>query len=179
MSMANEVNNLPEQDDTNFFVRFLKYFIPWKGDGASEIIRKIVFAFSIVLFVLSLNELTDFLKTDQAELNYAQGIVKYEPDWDNGLELDNVDIQIAVAHKRVAFLIAAVGHRHLAAGINRRHRRSLGRTAATNHKQAFTRSAVFLQNITHAQIIRVIPHHLVTLLVEDVHLYDVLVFHID
>ena len=95
MSMANEVNNLPEQDDTNFFVRFLKYFIPWKGDGASEIIRKIVFAFSIVLFVLSLNELTDFLKTDQAELNYAQNIVKYEPDWDDELNLDDVSADIS------------------------------------------------------------------------------------
>ena len=90
MSMANEVKNLSEQDNTNFFIRFIKYFVPWKGDGSSEIIRKIVFVFSIVLFVMSLNELTDFLKTDQAELNYAQSIPKYEPDWDDDLNLDSV-----------------------------------------------------------------------------------------
>lgn len=94
MSMANEVKNLSEQDSSNFFIRFLKYFVPWKGDGSSEIIRKIVFVFSIVLFVASVNELTDFLKTDQAELNYAQSIVKYEPDWDDDLNLDSVDAQI-------------------------------------------------------------------------------------
>ena len=39
---------------------------------------------------MSLNELTDFLKTDQAELNYAQSIAKYEPDWDDDLNLDSV-----------------------------------------------------------------------------------------
>lgn len=94
MSMANEVKNLSEEDNTNFFVRFIKYFVPWKGDGASEIIRKIVFVFSIVLFVMSVNELTDFLKTDQAELNYAQGIVKYAPKWDDDLDLDSVGDEV-------------------------------------------------------------------------------------
>ena len=97
MSMANEVKNLSAQDNSNFFVRFIKYFIPWKGDSFAEIIRKFVFMGSIVVFALSVNELTDFLKTDQAELNYAQGIVKYEPDWDNGLELDNVDADVSEA----------------------------------------------------------------------------------
>ena len=92
--MANEVKNLSSEDNSNFFVRFLKYFIPWKGDNAAEIVRKIIFVFSIVLFAFSINELTDFLKTDQAELNYAQGIVKYEPNWDDGLELDGVDTGI-------------------------------------------------------------------------------------
>ena len=32
MSMANETMNLSEKDDTNFFVRVVRYFIPWKGD---------------------------------------------------------------------------------------------------------------------------------------------------
>ena len=31
MSMANETMNLSEKDDTNFFVRVVRYFIPWKG----------------------------------------------------------------------------------------------------------------------------------------------------
>jgi hypothetical protein len=46
MSMANETMNLSEKDDTNFFVRVVRYFIPWKGDGAGEVFRKIVFMFS-------------------------------------------------------------------------------------------------------------------------------------
>lgn len=82
MSMANEVKNISEKDNTNFFIRFIKYFIPWKGDAGSEIVRKIVFVFSIFLFAFSINELTDFLKSDAAELNYAEEIVKYEPDFD-------------------------------------------------------------------------------------------------
>ena len=94
MSMANEVKNLSAVVNSNFFVRFLKYFIPWKGDGVGEIIRKFIFIGSIVIFALSINELTDFLKTDQAELNYAQGIVKYEPDWDTDLELDGVGTDV-------------------------------------------------------------------------------------
>ena len=37
MSMANETMNLSEKDDTNFFVRVVRYFIPWKGDGVGEV----------------------------------------------------------------------------------------------------------------------------------------------
>ena len=36
MSMANETMNLSEKDDTNFFIRVVRYFIPWKGDGAKR-----------------------------------------------------------------------------------------------------------------------------------------------
>lgn len=89
MSMANEVKGLQKQDDTNFFVRTIKYFLPWKGDDFSEVIRKIVFMFSIVIFVISINELTSFLKSDEIELSYAQSMTKYEPDWD---ALDSEDV---------------------------------------------------------------------------------------
>ncbi len=82
MSMANETRNISEKDDTNFFIRFIKYFVPWRGDPKSEVMRKIIFIFSIFLFAFSLNELTDFLQSDASELNYAQEIVKYEPDFD-------------------------------------------------------------------------------------------------
>lgn len=81
--MTNEIKNLQKQDDTNFFLRFVKYFIPWKGDGFSEVMRKIVFASSIVLFVISINELTSFLKHDDIELSYAQSMTKYEPNWND------------------------------------------------------------------------------------------------
>lgn len=94
MSMANEVKNLQKQDDTNFFVRAVRYFLPWKGDDASEIIRKIVFMCSIVIFALSLNELTSFLKSDKPELSYAQSMTMYEPDWNSldDSEPDSEDI---------------------------------------------------------------------------------------
>lgn len=81
MSMANEIKNISEKDDSNFFVRFVKYFVPWKGDKSAEVVRKIVFIFSIFIFVFSINELTDFLKSDQEQINYAQEIVKYEPNF--------------------------------------------------------------------------------------------------
>ena len=72
MSMANETMNLSEKDDTNFFVRVVRYFIPWKGDGVGEVFRKIVFMFSIVLFCVSLNELSDFLKADEQDQSYRK-----------------------------------------------------------------------------------------------------------
>ena len=89
MSMANEIKNISEKDDSNFFVRFVKYFVPWKGDKSAEVVRKIVFIFSIFIFVFSINELTDFLKSDQEQINYAQEIVKYEPNFDD-LNLNDV-----------------------------------------------------------------------------------------
>lgn len=92
MSMANETMNLTEKDDTNFFIRFLKYFIPWKGDNASEVIRKIVFIFSICLFCVSLGQLRDFLQADEQELSYMQDVVvKYEPDFSDSVNLDAND----------------------------------------------------------------------------------------
>lgn len=97
MSMANEVKNISEKDNTNFFIRFIKYFIPWKGDAWSEIVRKIVFVFSIFLFAFSINELTDFLKSDAAELNYAEEIVKYEPDFDTINQDKSTDDDSSVA----------------------------------------------------------------------------------
>ena len=67
MSMANEAVDLSEKDETNFFIRVLKYFIPWKGDGAGEVVRKIVFMGSIAVFCFSLGKLSDFLKADEKE----------------------------------------------------------------------------------------------------------------
>lgn len=89
MSMANETMNLTEKDDTNFFIRFFKYFIPWKGDSRGEVVRKIIFMFSIFLFCISLNQLKDFLAADKEELSYGQEVVnKYEPDFGDDLDLN-------------------------------------------------------------------------------------------
>lgn len=64
MSMNNELISLKGESgrkNENFFIRFFKYFLPWKGDGVSEVMRKIVFALSIVVFCFSLSDLSDYL----------------------------------------------------------------------------------------------------------------------
>ena len=88
MSMANETMNLAEKDNTNFFIRVLKYFIPWKGDDRSEVIRKFIFMLSIVLFCFSLNQLKDFLQADEQDKSYVQDVAQnYEPDFGDDLDL--------------------------------------------------------------------------------------------
>ena len=89
MSMANETANLTEKDNTNFFIRVIKALIPWKGDGKSEIMRKLVFLASIVLFIFSVGELTDYLSADKENRSYVQQIANnYEPDFN---DVDNSD----------------------------------------------------------------------------------------
>ena len=87
MAMSNETMNLTERDTSSFFVRFIKYFIPWKGDGISEVIRKLVFVSSIVLFSMSLSRLQDFLGADvEEQKSYMQEVVvKYEPKFDDNI----------------------------------------------------------------------------------------------
>lgn len=40
-------------EKTNFFVRFLKFLFPWKGDRTSEIIRKIIFLVALIVLIIS------------------------------------------------------------------------------------------------------------------------------
>ncbi|SDA19017.1 sortase B [Ruminococcus sp. YE71] len=88
MSMTNETLGLEKQrDNSNFFVRFFKYFVPWKGDGAGEVIRKIIFVGSIVLFCSSINQLTDFLETDKETLEYSAQIQSLEPDFSDEVNI--------------------------------------------------------------------------------------------
>ncbi|MGN1114770.1 MAG: class B sortase [Oscillospiraceae bacterium] len=91
MSMANEVYNLTPQRNENFFKRFLKYFIPWKGDDRNEVVRKIVFIFSIFLFCFSLNQLKAFLQEDADAKNYAAQIrQELSPAYnDDGIDADD------------------------------------------------------------------------------------------
>lgn len=91
MSMANETLHIDkENDNTNFFVRFFKYFIPWKGDHAAEVVRKIIFIGSIALFCSSVNQLTDFLETDKDTLEYTAQIQSLEPDFTDDINFDQV-----------------------------------------------------------------------------------------
>lgn len=100
MAMSNETMNLTERDTSNFFIRFVKYFIPWKGDPKGEVVRKIIFMFSIFLFCISLNQLKEFLQGDEETRSYMQDvIVKYEPDFSDDVNYDSVsggdDVDIA------------------------------------------------------------------------------------
>lgn len=91
MSMINETMNIDRKtDNSNFFVRFFKYFVPWKGDKASEVLRKIIFIGSIVLFCGSINELLDFLETDRDTLEYTSQIQALEPDFTDDINYDGV-----------------------------------------------------------------------------------------
>lgn len=82
MPMNNETFGLDKNpDNSNFFVRLIKYFLPWRGDRASEIIRKVIFIGSIVLFCSSFNQLTEFLVTDKEVGEYNAQIQSLEPDF--------------------------------------------------------------------------------------------------
>lgn len=90
MSMANETANLTEKDNTNFFIRVVKALIPLKGDSRNEIMRKIIFLASIVLFGFSLNELTDYLGQSRENRSYVQQIANnYEPDFKDSVSYGN------------------------------------------------------------------------------------------
>ncbi len=82
MSMMNELASLRSENGKrkeNFFVRFFKYFIPWKGDGFSEIMRKLVFAASIVVFCVSLSDLSDYLNGNAKTNELIEEIQSIKP----------------------------------------------------------------------------------------------------
>lgn len=68
MSIKNELSSLPEKDNTNFFIRVLRYFVPWRGDTISDLARKFVFVVSLVVFGICVSQLIDFYYgTEEAE----------------------------------------------------------------------------------------------------------------
>lgn len=82
MSMDNELRSLrseSEKKKENFFIRFLKYFIPWKGDGFSEMLRKLVFVASIVVFCFSVSDLSDYLNGNAKTNELIEEIQSIKP----------------------------------------------------------------------------------------------------
>ena len=105
MAMSNETMNMTERDDSNFFIRFVKYFIPWKGDKSSEVVRKIVFMFSIVLFSMSINQLKNYLVPSEEAKSYTRDVVEqYEPKFDENVNYEensgSDDVEIAQPETR-------------------------------------------------------------------------------
>ncbi|MCR5020264.1 class B sortase [Ruminococcus sp.] len=81
------------------FAGLLKYFIPWKGDKSSEIVRKIVFIASVGIFCVSLGQLKNHIDTVRDGKDRARGVIdQYEPKFDDNIDYeantgsDNVDI---------------------------------------------------------------------------------------
>ena len=64
-----------------FFIRALKFFIPWKGDPAKELFRKLVFLVALVVFIGALSYLTVYLNDRlkyEASISYAEELVNKE-----------------------------------------------------------------------------------------------------
>ena len=61
-----------------FFIRALKFFIPWKGDPAKELFRKLVFLVALVVFIGAFSYLAVYLNDRlkyEASINYAEELV--------------------------------------------------------------------------------------------------------
>lgn len=87
MSMSNELASLSKgKANENYFIRILKYFLPWKGDGIGEIIRKFVFVASIVFFCISINGVLEYFEVDVKELEMQKEIAQLAPDFDDELD---------------------------------------------------------------------------------------------
>jgi len=92
MSMMNELTGVTRKKEENFFVRVLKYFLPWKGDDFGEILRKIVFVGSIVFFCMSLQAVIDYYKVDAKEIERHDEIVQLAPDFsDEGSSIEDME----------------------------------------------------------------------------------------
>jgi len=83
MSMINELSAVSRKKEENFFLRVVKYFLPWRGDNLGEIFRKIVFVGSIVFFCLSIQAVVDYYQVDAKEIERHDEIVQLAPDFIN------------------------------------------------------------------------------------------------
>ncbi len=63
------------------FIRILKFFIPWKGDGAGDIIRKLIFIIALVAFIITAIPLLSDVYTMYRDEWVNKGITNiYIPD---------------------------------------------------------------------------------------------------
>ncbi|MBE6867547.1 MAG: class B sortase [Ruminococcus albus] len=99
MAMARGSANFNDNEGSNNTGGLIRYFIPWKGDKSSEVVRKIVFIASVGLFCVSLGQLKSYLNTTNGERSRAHGLVEqYEPKFDENVDYeantgsDDIDI---------------------------------------------------------------------------------------
>ncbi len=99
MAMSKRSKDLSGSESSNSFVRFIRYFIPWKGDKSSETVRKVVFIASVAMFAAAVGQLNDYVKTNKGDQPDVQQVVEqYEPsadanvDYEENTGSDAVDI---------------------------------------------------------------------------------------
>ena len=102
MAATNRSSRIAEENEPNSFVRFIKYFIPWKGDKSSEVVRKIIFFASVAVFAVSVDQLSGQLKKGGIKGgSEVQDVVQYEPKSDDNVKYEvvsgNADIDISDA----------------------------------------------------------------------------------
>lgn len=60
----------------NIFIRFLKYFFPWKGDGIKESIRKTIFLIALIVLIVSSFYIIDYFlglkKSDEKQNQFIK-----------------------------------------------------------------------------------------------------------
>ncbi len=83
MSIKNELASLPQKDDTNFFIRVLKYFVPWVGDTISDLFRKFIFVASLVVFSICVLQLVDFYYGTEESRQANVALQELSPKLDN------------------------------------------------------------------------------------------------
>ena len=105
MAISKTADHIEKENDTNSFVKVIKYFIPWKGDKSSEIVRKTVFFASVALFAVSVNQLRGYLGADHNgdKKHMQQMAVQYEPKFDENVNYEantgSGDIDISTAEE--------------------------------------------------------------------------------
>ncbi len=76
-----------------------RYLFPMREDNRSEKLRKIVFLFSIVVFIASLVQLGLFLRNKGIEENYKQELLSYAPQLEDDIPLSPSSQQPAQTQK--------------------------------------------------------------------------------
>lgn len=78
-------------NSTDFSIR--QYLIPTKDDDRSEKVRKVVFLFSIVIFIISLVHLGLFLRNKSIEEGYQKELLSYAPQLEDEPPLEPAQTQ--------------------------------------------------------------------------------------
>lgn len=91
MAISNELSRKRKvKDNTNFFVRFFKFLLPWKGDKFAEVLRKFIFAASLVAFCVSGKMLYTYYNGTEAAADLKQRLTAV---YNNDIPEDSVIVK--------------------------------------------------------------------------------------
>ena len=81
------VREIENYKEPGKFKRFLKSFLPWRGDGAKEIIRKLVFIIALAVFIFSaiyiINYQVEKIKNDKIVSEVLNNVDQVDKDIDD------------------------------------------------------------------------------------------------